>query len=154
MGYWLLKSEPETFGIQHLENSINQVTSWEGVRNYQARNFLRDHMKVGDLAFFYHSSCKIPGIVGVVEIIKSGYPDMTALNPQSSYYDPMSTIEIPRWYTVDVKLIQTFKHIVSLQEIREVTALKDMVILKKGNRLSITPITPQEWQSIIKLASI
>jgi predicted RNA-binding protein with PUA-like domain len=154
MGYWLLKSEPETFGIQHLENSINQVTSWEGVRNYQARNFLRDHMKVGDLAFFYHSSCKIPGIVGVVEIIKSGYPDMTALNPQSPYYDPMSTIEIPRWYTVDVKLIQTFKHIVSLQEIRGVTALKDMVILKKGNRLSITPITPQEWQSIIKLASV
>lgn len=152
MHYWLLKTEPETFGIEHLEKMPDQITPWEGVRNFQARNMLRNDMQVGDLAFFYHSSCKIPGIAGVVKVVREGYPDVTALDPKSPYYDEKSTDENPKWYRVDVKLIQKFDRIITLSELREKASLKDMILLKQGNRLSVMPVTKKDWDIIIKLA--
>lgn len=148
MRYWLLKSEPSTFSIVDLEQSKEKTTSWEGVRNYQARNFLRDEIKKGDLAFFYHSSCKEPGIVGIVKIIREGYPDKAALNPSSPYYDPRSSDINPIWYCVDVRLKTIFKHPMTLTALRKIHSLKNMQLLKKGNRLSVLPVTKQEWNVI------
>lgn len=150
--YWLFKSEPTTFSIDTLSHLPKQTTHWEGVRNYQVRNMLRDQIKLGDRAFFYHSSCKIPGIVGMVEVIKEAYPDFTAWDPASAYYDPDSTRENPRWLMVDVKLIKTFPRIISLEEIKKHPQLKQMVVARKGNRLSITPVTPTEWKIILQIA--
>jgi predicted RNA-binding protein with PUA-like domain len=149
MHYWLLKSEPESFGIEHLEKSPQQNTTWEGVRNYQARNLIRQ-MQVGDQAFFYHSSCKVPGIAGIVTVIKAPYADSTALDPESHYYDPKSSSDNPRWYRVDVKLTLKYPSIITLSELRNVPELSDLVVLRKGNRLSVTPITVQEWTLIRK----
>lgn len=154
MNYWLLKTEPETFGIADLEKSPHCITPWEGVRNYQARNFLRDQIKKGDLAFFYHSSCKEPGIIGIVEVVSESYPDTSALDPSSDYYDPKSTQENPRWYVVDVQLINKFKHIIKLTELRKLEPLKNMVLLQRGNRLSITPVSRDEWNYILTLVTI
>lgn len=151
MNYWLLKTEPETFGIEHLKKSPKQTTPWEGVRNYQARNFIRE-MAEGDLAFFYHSSCKVPGIVAIVEVVKKAYPDATAFDPASSYYDSKSTPEKPRWSRVDVKLVEPLKEIITLTELRERTKLKEMVLLKPGNRLSVMPVTKGQWSEICKMA--
>lgn len=151
MAYWLLKSEPDTFGIEHLEKSTNQMTAWEGVRNYQARNMLRDEIHKGDRAFFYHSSCKEPGIAGIVEVIKDGYPDDTAFDPASPYYDAKSTPENPRWYRVDVKLIKKLDPIIPLYLLRQNPVLKSMTLLRKGNRLSVLPISEKEWQAILKM---
>jgi predicted RNA-binding protein with PUA-like domain len=153
MNYWLLKTEPETFGIRHLEALPNQVTAWEGVRNYQARNLLRDCLQEGDLAFFYHSSCKVPGIAGIVKVVRSGYPDISAFDPNSHYYDPKSLQENPRWYVVDVKLVQKFRRIIPLAELRRLVPLRQMVLLKTGNRLSVMPVTEQEWQTILAYLS-
>lgn len=151
MNYWLMKSEPDVFGIQHLKNSKKQTECWDGVRNYQARNMMRDEMRVGDQAFFYHSNCKQPGIVGVMEIVKESYPDYTAWDPNSTYFDPKSTPDNPRWFMVDVKFVRCFKRLVPLQELKAQDDLRDMLILRKGNRLSITPVTSQQWQYIISM---
>lgn len=152
MKYWLLKSEPETFSIDDLAKLPNQTGPWDGVRNYQARNMLRDEMKIGDLAFFYHSSCEIPAIVGTVTIVSQGYPDDSAFNTKSRYYDPDSHPNQPRWYCVDVKLLKKFDQPITLASLRLDPALKDMVLLRKGNRLSVTPVTAAEWNTICRRA--
>lgn len=151
MRYWLFKSEPSTFSIDDLSHRPKQTEPWNGVRNYQVRNMLRDEIKKGDLAFFYHSSCTPPGIAGMVEIVKEGYPDFTAWDPQSPYFDPKSTSEHARWYMVDVKLVKKFKRFIPLDEIKNQPKLKNMLITRKGNRLSITPITKEEWKAILTL---
>ncbi len=146
-----MKSEPSVSGIEHLKAMPKQRDHWEGVRNYQARNMMRDEMKVGDLAFFYHSNCPIPGIVGVMEIVKEGYPDPKAFDPESKYFDPKSDPENPRWFVVDVQLQKMFNEVISLQELRAQPALADMWILRRGSRLSITPVTAAEWKYIMKM---
>ena len=149
--YWLMKSEPDTFSIDDLQKATRQTTAWEGVRNYQARNFMRDQFKVGDMAFFYHSSCKVPSIAGIVEVVKAGYPDQTAWDESSPYYDPQSSPTKPRWYLVDVKLKEKFTHPISLSALKTNPKLCTMRLLQKGNRLSILPITSTEWRTILKM---
>jgi predicted RNA-binding protein with PUA-like domain len=149
--HWLMKSEPDEFSIDDLAKAPAQTTAWFGVRNYQARNFMRDEMRVGDLAFFYHSSCAEPGIAGIVEISKLAYPDATQFDPKSEYYDPKSTRDAPRWVNVDVKLVRKTR-LVTVPMLRETRGLEDMVTLRRGNRLSITPVTAAEWKIIEKLA--
>jgi len=149
MQYWLMKSEPDVFGIDDLQRV--GVEPWDGVRNYQARNMMRDQMKIGDLVFFYHSNCEIPGITGIAEIHRTGYPDDTAQNPEGHYYDPKSTVENPRWYRVDVKFVRKLKRTISLYELREQTVLSEMPLVRKGNRLSVLPVTDTEWQTILAL---
>ncbi|RFA31252.1 EVE domain-containing protein [Alkalilimnicola ehrlichii] len=151
MNYWLMKSEPDVFGIEHLQQRPNQTEPWDGVRNYQARNMMRDQMQEGDLAFFYHSNCKVPGIVGVMEIVRAGYPDPTQFDPETKYYDPKSNPDKPRWYLVDVKFKQTFKRTISLTELKEHPELEDMPLVRKGNRLSIMPVTAEQWAFIVGL---
>ena len=151
MNYWLMKSEPETFGIEHLKQRPKKIEPWDGVRNYQARNMMRDDMQVGDKAFFYHSNCAEPGIVGIVEIVKAGYPDVTALDPESDYYDPKATTENPRWYRVDVKFEKQFAHTVSLATLKQHPQLDGMAVLARGSRLSITPVTKAQWDFIVQL---
>jgi len=153
MKYWLMKSEPSTFSIDDLAKAPRQTTCWDGVRNYQVRNMLRDEMAVGDLAFMYHSSCDEPGIVGVIEIVKPGYPDHTAFDRKHDHYDAASKPESPRWYMVDVRLKQRFSRVISLDELRryESKQLREMLILKRGNRLSITPVDATHWKFIMSL---
>ena len=148
MQYWLFKSEPTTYSIDDLIASPQQTTSWEGVRNYQVRNFLRDDIKVRDKAFFYHSNCNPPGIAGIIEIVKSGYPDNTALDKKSKYFDPKSTTENPIWYQVKVRFIKKFSHIISLEDLKTFPELKHMQLTRKGNRLSISKVTESEWNFI------
>jgi len=152
MNYWLMKSEPEAFSIDDLAKKTSQTEPWDGVRNYQARNMLRDQMKKGDLAFFYHSNCTPPGIVGVVEIVKEGYPDFSAFEANSKYYDPASKPDNPRWFMVDVQLKQKFKRLISLDELKKNPELQAMQLLRKGNRLSIMPVTAEQWNIIFRLA--
>jgi predicted RNA-binding protein with PUA-like domain len=153
MNYWLMKSEPSTFGIDDLARAKQRTTGWDGVRNYQARNFLRDEMKKGELAFFYHSGCPVPGIAGIVKIVREGYPDRTAFDAKDDHYDAESDPRKPRWYSVDVQLERKFDEVVTLETLRSHSkgALKEMVLLKRGNRLSITPVTKQEWTFITSL---
>jgi len=153
MKHWLFKSEPDEFGIDHLINRPKQTSGWDGVRNYQARNFMRDSMQIGDTAFFYHSNCKIPGIAGIVEIVKSSYPDPTACDSKSKYYDPKSTHIAPRWFMVDVKFVKKFTQIIPLTVLRDNAKLQDMLLLRPGNRLSITPVSTKEWQAILAMAA-
>jgi predicted RNA-binding protein with PUA-like domain len=148
MAYWLFKSEPETFGIDHLAKRPKQTEHWDGVGNYQVRNLLRDTIKVGDKAFFYHSNCTPPGIVGVMDIVKAGYPDHTAFDPESDHYDPKSTRDNPRWFMVDVRFNKKFDRIVTLDELKQHPLLEDMAVNRRGNRLSITPVTATEWKTI------
>jgi len=152
MRYWLMKSEPDVFGIAHLAKSPKRTASWSGVRNYQVRNMLRDEIKLGDLAFFYHSSCPQPGVYGVMEVSGAAHPDTTQFDPRDEYYDPKSKKENPTWYAVDVTLKETFKTPVFLQELRDSAQLKTLQILRRGNRLSITAVTPAEWKIILKMA--
>jgi len=149
MNYWLMKSEPDVFGIDHLK--AVKVEPWDGVRNYQARNMMRDDMKKGDLVFFYHSNTDVPGIVGIMEVVKEGYPDHTALDPEAKYYDPKSDPENPRWYMVDVKFKRKLKRTISLAELKELPELEDMPLVRKGNRLSIMPVTEDQWNFILGL---
>ncbi len=153
MNHWLLKSEPDTFGIDHLAAKPKQTTAWDGVRNYQARNMLRDSLKKGDTAFFYHSSCEIPGIAGIVRVVKEGYPDATAFDPKHHHYDPESRRSDPRWFVVDVKLERKLKRVITLDELRRHAddVLSDFVILRRGNRLSVTPVTKAEWDFVLAL---
>lgn len=152
MPYWLLKSEPEAYSIDDLKADPKHHEPWDGVRNYQARNMMRDEMKKGDLAFFYHSNCKPPGIVGIMKIVKEGYPDKTALDPKSKYYDPKHTADSPRWYHVDVQYQKKFKNIISLETLKQNPALKNMPLLRKGNRLSVMPVGKKEWDAILQMA--
>ena len=150
MRYWLMKSEPDEFSIDDLARARHQSTPWFGVRNYQARNFMRD-MRIGDRAFFYHSSCPEPGIAGIVEVARLAYPDATQFDPKSPYFDAKASRDAPRWMHVDVKLVRKTR-LVPLAELRTVPGLEEMVTLRRGNRLSITPVTPAEWRIVEKLA--
>ena len=151
MKHWLMKSEPETFSIDDLRARPGQTEPWDGVRNYQARNMMRDEMKKGDLAFFYHSNCKTPGIVGIMEITQEAHPDPTAFDPQDPHYDPKSDPNNPRWILVEVKYQRKLNRVIPLTELRQQAPLKDMRLLQRGNRLSITPVTKREWDYILKL---
>lgn len=151
MNYWLFKSEPDCFSIDHLSKRPKQTSAWDGVRNFQARNFMRE-MKKGDLGFFYHSSCTPPGVVGIVEVVKEAYPDHTAFDVSEDHYDPASRPEKPRWYMVDVRLVERFPRLITLEELKNHPALAEMIINRRGNRLSITPVTKIEWNTIVKMA--
>ena len=152
MGCWLLKSEPTVFGLADLERAPDRTTPWEGVRNYQARNFLRDGMRRGDQAFFYHSSTANPAIVGIVEVVQDGYPDETAFDPASPYHDPASTRDRPRWYRVDVRLVRPLRRPIALAELkRHREALADFALLRRGNRLSVLPVTAGQWEFVLAL---
>jgi predicted RNA-binding protein with PUA-like domain len=153
MNYWLMKSEPGTFSIDHLAAAKKSTTGWDGVRNFQARNTLRE-MKKGDLAFFYHSSCDIPGVAGIVKVVRESYPDPSAFDAKDDHYDADSKRDNPRWYSVDVQLEHKFDEVISLEQLRkyEKGKLKDMIVLKRGNRLSVTPVTKSEFEFISSLA--
>jgi predicted RNA-binding protein with PUA-like domain len=155
MSYWLMKSEPDVFGIDDLAKAKRKTTHWDGVRNFQARNFMRDGMRRGDRAFFYHSNCEVPGIVGIVKIVRDGYPDHTAFDADHAHFDPGSSPDKPRWYMVDVQLERKFRETISLAALREHEnrALKGLALLKRGNRLSVTPVSAAHWKFIVDLAS-
>lgn len=150
MGYWLMKSEPDEFGIEDLIRSDKQTTTWSGVRNFQARNFMRDDMKLGDLAFFYHSSCPAPGVVGTMKVVKAAYPDPTQFDPASDYFDPKSKSDNPTWVAVDLQFVKQFP-LVSLEALRKEPKLAEMRLLQKGNRLSVLPVNAAEWKRIMSM---
>ena len=151
MNYWLMKSEPDLFGIDDLKNRPGKTEPWDGVRNYQARNYIRDELKKGDLAFFYHSNCKIPGIVGVMAVADSPSPDTTAFDKSSKYYDPKSDPVSPRWLQVTMRYNRKLKRTITLEELRSHKVLGKMKLLQRGNRLSIMPVTGKEWDYILTL---
>jgi len=153
MNFWLMKSEPTEFSIHDLRASPGRKTCWDGVRNYQARNFMRDGMKKGDKAFFYHSNCPEPGIAGIMRICREPYPDHTAFDPQNKHYDPKSDPADPRWYMVDVQYQRVLKRVVSLSELRRYSAreLANLPLLRRGNRLSTMPVASKEWDFILSL---
>ena len=146
-----MKSEPDAFGINDLYNKPNQTEHWDGVRNYQARNMMRDAMKLGDQVFFYHSNCEQPGIVGIMEVVKEGYPDFTAFDPDDAHFDPKSDPDKPRWMMVDVKFVKTLSRTISLRELKARPELVNMAVVRPGNRLSIMPVSANEWQFILGL---
>jgi predicted RNA-binding protein with PUA-like domain len=145
--YWLFKGEPHVYGIDHLAAEPKKTGCWEGIRNYQARNFLRDQVSVNDEIFIYHSNCKQIGIVGIAKVVKAAYPDPAQFNPESPYYDPKSTAENPRWVAVNIKLIKKLDKMISLAEIKAQSALQNMVLVKQS-RLSTQPVTESEWKFI------
>jgi len=153
MNHWLLKSEPSVFSVDDLDAAPRKTTTWEGVRNFQARNMIRDEMKKGDLAFLYHSSCPEPGVAGIVEIVRGGYPDPSAWNPRSQYFDAKSPENKPLWYSLDVKLKRRMKQLIPLASLREHAAdsLDGLLLLRKGNRLSVTPVDAAHWKFILGL---
>jgi predicted RNA-binding protein with PUA-like domain len=151
MNHWLMKSEPDAFGIDDLIAKPNQTEHWDGVRNYQARNMMRDDMKLGDQVFFYHSSCKEIGVVGVMEVAAESYPDHTAFDSSSKYYDSKSSEEKPRWFMIDVKFVRKFGRTITLAQIKANPLLEDMRLITKGNRLSINPVTKDEWKAILDM---
>ncbi|MBU6954669.1 EVE domain-containing protein [Hahella sp. HN01] len=150
MAYWLMKTEPDAFSIDDLANSPEGVSGWDGVRNYQARNFMRDDMKVGDQVFIYHSSCPEPGVAGIAEVCREAYPDPSSFDPESPYYDPKSTEENPRWWCVSVKFVRKLKKVVPLGEIKLNPALQDMALVKRS-RLSVMPVESHEWDAIMAM---
>ena len=149
MQYWLMKSEPSEYSIDHLKK--DKTEHWDGVRNYQARNMMRDQMKKGDLAFMYHSNCDDIGIVGIMTIHREGYPDHTAFDKKDKHYDPKSDPDNPRWIMVDVKYKRKLKRTITLQELKQHKTLQDMQLLRKGNRLSIMPVSKKHWDFILSL---
>jgi predicted RNA-binding protein with PUA-like domain len=150
MRHWLMKSEPDEFSIDDLGRAPHKTTAWFGVRNYQARNFMRDEMQLGDQAFFYHSSCPQPGIVGIIRISKLAYPDATQFDPTSVYFDPAATRDKPRWLNVNVTLVRKTR-LIGLPELRSHRELADLRVLQRANRLSITPVDSAHWQFILDL---
>ncbi len=152
MNYWLMKSEPHVFSFDNLLASPEQTSPWEGIRNYQARNFMRDSMKKGDQILYYHSSTQVPGIAGVAEVISKPYPDPSQFNPESDYYDPKASQDNVRWVMVDIKAVRKLERYLPLAELKEQAKLKDMRLLQKGNRLSIMPVSKEEFRFILKLA--
>lgn len=151
--YWLMKSEPGVFSIEDLARSPEQTTCWDGVRNYQARNFMRE-MAVGDRVLFYHSSAEPPAVVGIAEVVRTAYPDKTQFDKASHHYDPASDPSAPRWDMVDIRYRQTFKASLPLDRLRQESKLKNMVLLRKGSRLSVQPVTEAEWATVLKLAGV
>jgi predicted RNA-binding protein with PUA-like domain len=153
MKYWLMKSEPSTFGVDDLEKAPKRTTCWDGVRNYQARNMLRDEFAKGDLAFLYHSSCEVPGIVAVMKVTRPGYPDETAFDPKHDHFDPDSRREAPRWFMVDVRLERRFARVITLEMLRAHASreLAGMQLLRTGNRLSVMPVDAAQWNFILSL---
>ena len=153
MKYWLLKSEPDVFSLEDLKNCPDQTEHWDGIRNYQARNLMRDEMQVGDRAFFYHSRQAEPAIVGTIKVVREAYPDHTSWNLTSKYFDEKSSPENPRWLMVDVQFENEFPRPVTLKELRSIPELKEMFLLRKGMRLSVQPVTKEEFQLILSLAN-
>lgn len=151
MKYWLLKSEPSVFSIDDLENMPNKTDHWDGVRNYQARNFMRDDMSCGDLVFFYHSNCKVPGIVGEAKVVREAYPDFTAFDSDSDYFDSKSSPDKPRWFMVDICFKRKFSRVISLNELKECAELQEMSLVGRGNRLSVMPVSKEQWYFILSL---
>jgi predicted RNA-binding protein with PUA-like domain len=151
MRYWLMKSEPDAFSIDDLADRPNQTEPWDGVRNYQARNMLRDDMQVGDEVLFYHSNCKVPGVVGIARIVRAGYPDDTAFNPLSKYHDPKSTADRPIWYRVDVALVRKLTRTIGLSELKDFPELSELALVRRGNRLSVMPVSADEFAFIVGL---
>lgn len=152
MQYWLFKSEPDAFSIDDLAAKPNQTEHWDGIRNYQARNYLRDEVKVGDQLFFYHSSCQDVGIAGVAEVVKAAYPDHTQFNPESKYYDPKASLDNPRWVMVDVKFKQKFARVLPLAKIKSMPQIREIGLVKKGHRLSIMPVIESEFKALLSAA--
>ena len=151
MNYWLMKSEPDVFGIEHLKKCPAKTEPWDGVRNYQARNMMRDDMKKGDLVFFYHSNCKQPGIVGIMKVVREGYPDHTAFDAKEKYFDPKSDPDNPRWYMVDVRYVRMLKRTITLTELKTHKQLSDFQLVRRGNRLSVMPVSKKDWDFILTL---
>ena len=151
MNYWLMKSEPDAFSIDDLKNAPQKTEHWDGVRNYQARNMMRDDMKIGDQIFFYHSNSKQSGIVGIAKVSRESYADFTAFDPDAKYFDPKSDPENPRWYMVDVSFVRKLKRTITLEELKEIQQLAEMPLVRRGNRLSIMPVTKPEWDLILSL---
>jgi predicted RNA-binding protein with PUA-like domain len=153
MGYWLLKTEPETFGIDHLAALPRRTSAWDGVRNYQARNYIRDGMRRGDQALLYHSSCAVPGIAGIVKVVRAAYPDATAFDRRHKHYDADSDPAAPRWFVVDVQLQRRLDRVISLDELRAHgdAELREMTLLRRGNRLSVMPVDAAQWRFILSL---
>lgn len=149
--YWLCQAEPHIYGVDHLAAEPDKTGRWDGIRNYQARNFLRDQVKPGDEVFIYHSSCKQVGIVGTAKVVRAAYPDPTQFNPESNYFDPKSTRENPRWVSVDIQLTKVFSRVIPLAELKAQPQLQNMVLIKQA-RLSTQPVTPEEWSFILRLA--
>src|SRR3990167_10288674 len=154
MRYWILKSEPTCFSIDDLQNAPDQIAHWDGVRNYQARNYIRDDMQIGDLAFFYHSNCKVPGIIGLIRIITAAYPDHTAFDPNSAHPDLTSSPNNPRWFMVDVQFIKKLDNIIPLVVLKRQWALKNLSLIQKGNRLSVMPVEAPEWNYLASMAKV
>ncbi len=153
MRYWLVKSEPQVFGIDDLAAAPRRTTPWDGVRNYQARNYMRDEMKRGDCVFFYHSNCAEPGIAGIAKVVKAGYPDSTAFDPEDPHYDPKSDPDHPRWYRVDIKLERKLRRVITLAELKTHanSELSGFLLLRTGNRLSVLPVSEDHWRFILGL---
>ncbi|MDX1517934.1 MAG: EVE domain-containing protein [Woeseiaceae bacterium] len=149
MAYWLMKSEPDTYSIDDLKRDRKEM--WDGIRNYQARNMMRDDMQVGDKIFFYHSSCKEPAIVGIAKVASKPYPDPTQFDPDSKYYDPKSSEDDPRWCLVDVRFDRKMKRPITLSELKSHPGLDDMILTRRGNRLSIMPVTDEEWDIVLSM---
>lgn len=152
--YWLVKSEPDVFSFDDLQAAPKRTTGWDGVRNYLARNFMRDGMKKGDLVFFYHSNANPTAIAGICEVVREGYPDPTQFDPGSDYYDPKSKPEAPTWIQVDLKAVKPLPRPLSLDELKQVKGLEKMELLRKGSRLSVQPVTEKEWQAVCRAAGV
>jgi len=151
MNYWLMKSEPDTFSIDDLESRPEQTEPWDGVRNYQARNMMRDDMKLGDRVFFYHSNCVEAGIVGMIEVVKEGYPDCSAFDVNDPHFDAKSDANKPRWMRVDVKYVRKLSRTITLKELKTKAELTDFTLVRNGNRLSIMPVSQAQWDFILSL---
>jgi len=150
--YWLMKTEPGCFSINDLAAAPKKTTFWDGVRNYQARNFMRDEMKLGDQVLVYHSNAKPPAIAGIAKVTRESYPDHTSWDPDDKHFDPKSTPQNPRWFMVDIQLVEIFPELIPLDTLRDITALKEMELLRKGSRLSIQPVRKKEFDTVVKFA--
>ncbi len=151
MNYWLMKTEPDVYSMDDMLADKNQTTVWEGIRNYQARNFMRDGMKNGDQVLIYHSNAKPPGVIGIAEVVKEAYPDPFQFDEKSNYFDPKSSKDNPRWLAVDVKAVKKLDRLISLTELKEIEALADMRLIQRGNRLSVMPVEKKEFDLIVAL---
>jgi len=150
MHYWLMKSEPKEFSIDDLAQRPGQIEPWDGVRNYQARNMMRDDMRVDDPVFFYHSNCEEPGIVGIARIAREAYPDPTAFDPENKHFDPKSRPESPTWYLVDVAYVRKLRRTITLAELKDCPELEGLSLVRRGNRLSVMPVSPAQWRYILE----
>ncbi len=151
MKHWLMKSEPGEFGIDDLASRPNQTEHWDGVRNYQARNMIRDEMKIDDLVFIYHSNCEVPAILGIARIVREAYPDHTAFNPEHKHFDPMSKPDSPRWFMVDVQFVRKLRRAIPLVELKDKPELEGLTLIRRGNRLSVLPVPEEMWNFILSL---